>query len=319
MTYCLKDGPGLLPVLATQPQVANPNPILPTIHFTNPMKKLLFPALLTISAGLAIASPNKAYSQLMDACDRSYTIGEQTKTLAQLTDREFAQNNQNGCAMTPEKYEIVIYEMGLCTGSNPISGGTLDRTNCTATFTNSSGQTVDLAGSNSVTLDASNSSKPSPDTYTWGYMVMANTFGLIGSFKTADSTWMSTAGAIASSARTRSVEFTDTLTDFGSGNSCESSANATMSLGTMYAIVTDSDLNEDTTCSSNVITRLVGAFSPSSSYTISESTTAVKITFTVTDNGMSVIPDLFQGGARMFASGPFQMEITTIEQIQLQL
>ena len=93
------------------------------------MKKLILPALLTISAGLTIAFPSKAYSQSMDACDRSYTIGGQTKTLAQLTDLQFASNNSNGCAMTPEKYEIVIYEMGLCTGSSsPISGGTLDRT-----------------------------------------------------------------------------------------------------------------------------------------------------------------------------------------------
>ena len=119
------------------------------------MKKLLFPALLTISAGLAIAFPNKSYSQSMSACG----------DVSGLTDLQFAQNNRNGCAITPEKYEIVIYEMGLCTGSNPISGGTLDRTNCSATYTNASGQTVDLAGSNSVTLDASNSSKPSPNTY----------------------------------------------------------------------------------------------------------------------------------------------------------
>ena len=114
------------------------------------MKKLLFPALLAISAGLTVAFPNKSYSQSMDTCDAS-----------SLTDAQFASTYSDGCAMTPEKYEIVIYEMGLCTGSNPISGGTLDRTNCSATFTNSSGQTVDLAGSNTVTLDASSASKPS--------------------------------------------------------------------------------------------------------------------------------------------------------------
>jgi len=267
------------------------------------MKKLLFPALLTISAGLAIALPNKSYSQAMDACDAS-----------SLTDAQFASTYSDGCAMTPEKYEIVIYEMGLCTGSNPISGGTLDRTNCTATYTNSSGQTVDLAGSNSVTLDASSASKPSPNTYTWGYMVMANTFGLQGSITTSENTWRTTSTTAASSSSSSNGEFTETLTDFGSGNSCESSANATMSLGTMHAIVTDSDLNEDTTCDSSVITRLVGAFSPTTSYTISESTTAVKITFTVTDNGMSVIPASSSPfGVEMFGGGPFQMEITTIE------
>jgi len=285
------------------------------------MKKLILPALLTISAGLTIAFPSKAYSQSMDACDRSYSITDQntgltsTKTLAELTDQEFSQNNQNGCAMTPEKYEIVIYEMGLCTGSgSPISGGTLDRTNCTATFTNSSGQTVDLAGSNSVTLDASSASKPPANTYTWGYMVMANTFGLKGSMATGSNTWRTTSTTAASSSSSSNAEFTESLTDFGSGNTCESSGQATMSLGTMSAIVTDSDLNEDTTCSSNVITRLIGAFSPTTSYTITDSTTAVKITFTVTDNGMSVLPNPSSPfGVDEFGSGPFQMEITTIE------
>ena len=277
------------------------------------MKKLLFPALLTISAGLAIAYPNKAYSSAMDACDRSYTIRGQTLTLAQLNDMQFASYNLNGCAITPEKYEIVIYEMGLCT-SDPISGGTLDRTNCAATFSNSSGQTVDLAGSNSVTLDASSASKPPANTYTWGYMVMANTFGLKGSMATGDNTWRSTSTTAASSSSSSNGEFTESLTDFGSGTTCQSEGQATMSLGTMKAIVTDSDLNEDTTCSSNVITRLVGAFNPTTSYTITESTTAVKITFEVTDNGMSVLPNPSSPfGVDEFGSGPFQMEITTIE------
>ena len=143
---------------------------------------------------------------------------------------------------------------------------------------------------------------------------MANTFGLKGSITTSENTWRTTSTTAASSSSSSNGEFTETLTDFGSGNSCESSANATMSLGTMYAIVTDSDLNEDTTCSSNVITRLVGAFSPTTSYTISESTTAVKITFTVTNNGMSVIPASSSPfGVDMFGGGPFQMEITTVE------
>ena len=269
------------------------------------MKKLILPALATISSGLTLAFPNKVYSQSMSACG----------DVSGLTDAQFASNNSNGCAKTPEKYEIVIYEMGLCTGSSsPISGGTLDRTNCSATFTNTSGQTVNLAGSNSVTLDSTSSTKPTPNTYTWGYMIMGNTFGLKGSITTSENTWRTTSTNLASSSSSVNSEFTETLTNFGSGNTCESSASATMSLGTMSAILTDSDLNEETSCSSSDITRLVGAFSPTTSYTISESTTAVKITFTVTDNGMSVIPNSSSPfGVAQFGGGPFQMEITTVE------
>ena len=150
------------------------------------MKKIILPALITIAAGASIAFPSKAHSQTFNKCDRRYNIGNPPKTtLAQLTNQEFAQNNQNGCSHTPDKYEIVIYEMGLCTGaSSPIGGGALDRTGCTATFTNAAGQTVDLAGSASITLDAANATAPDPATYTWGYMVMKNTFGLKGSLAT---------------------------------------------------------------------------------------------------------------------------------------
>tara|TARA_B100001939_G_scaffold319443_1_gene307606 strand:+ start:38 stop:844 length:807 start_codon:yes stop_codon:yes gene_type:complete len=268
------------------------------------MKKLILPALLTIASGINIAFPTTAHSQMMSACG----------DVSGLTDAQFASSNSNGCAQTPEKYEIVIYEMGLCTGSSPISGGTLDRTNCTATYANAAGQTVDLAGSNSVTLDSSNSTKPTPNTYTWGYMVMKNTFGLKGSISTSQSTWRSTSNSMASKSSSTNADFTESLTNFDGSGGCDSSASATMSLGTMSAILTDSDLVEDTSCTSSNITRLVGAFSPTTAYTITPATTAVKMTFTVTNNGMSVIPNPSSPfGVAQFGSGPFQMEITTIE------
>ena len=267
------------------------------------MKHLIFPTLLTIATGLNIAFDSKAHSQMMSACG----------DVSGLTDAQFASSKSEGCAQTPEKYEIVIYEMGLCTGaSSPIASGRLDRTNCTATFTKLTGQTVDLAGSASITLDTSSGSTPSPATYTWGYMVMANTFGLKGSVTTSQSTWRSTSNSMASKTSNSNIEFTESLTNFDSPPNCDSSGSASMSLGTMSAILTDGDLVEDTSCSN--VSRLVGAFSPSNSYTITPSTTALKMTFTVTDNGMSVIPNPSSPfGVGQFGSGPFQMEITTIE------
>ena len=270
------------------------------------MKKVFFTTTVALASSLVFAPEGK--SQSFSACG----------DVSGLSDSAFASQNSNGCAMTPEKYEIVLYEMGLCTGgSSPISGGSLDRTNCTATFSNASGQTVDLAGSASITLGSASSTAPTPNSYTWGYMVMANTFGLKGSITTASNTWRSTSDSTASSTAASSAEFTESLTNFGSGG-CTSSASATMSLGTMSAILTGSDLTEDTSCSS--VSRLVGAFSPSSPYVITSSTTAVKITFDVTTDSvtggyagaMSVIPSQ-NGGVDQFGSGPFQMEITTIE------
>ena len=253
----------------------------------------------------------------MVACSRSGNIPSEQ------TDSAFATANSEGCSATPDKYEIVIYEMGLCTGSSPISGGTLDRTNCTATFSNSSGQTVDLAGSASITLDSSSSTAPSPNTYTYGYLVMANTFGLRGSLQTSQSTWVSTSDGSASNTESTAADFSESLTNFAAEEgACDSSASERMNLGTMSAILTDSDLNEVTSCSSSSITRLIGAFAPLTSYTITSATTALQITFSVTDTGMSVIPPFEANefgevnagdGVGEFGSGPFQMEITVIE------
>ena len=278
------------------------------------MKKLILPALITIAAGASIAFPSKAHSQNFNKCDRTYNIGNPPKTtLAQLTDQEFAQNNQNGCSHTPEKYEIVIYEMGLCTGaSSPIGGGSLDRTGCTATFTNAAGQTVDLAGSASITLDAANATAPAPATYAWGYMVMKNTFGLKGSLAT-QSTWRTTSNSMASKTATSNAEFTETLSNFDELPTCDADASANMPpLGTMTAMLTNSNLVKTSTCTD--VTRLVGAFSPTTSYTITPSTTALKMTFKVTDNGMMVIPNpQAPYGVAQFGSGPFQMDITVVE------
>ena len=266
------------------------------------MKKLLSATAFLFFASSLVCAP-EVKSQMSECGD-----------VSGLSDAVFAQQNSSGCSITPEKYEIVLYEMGLCTGSSsPISSGSLDRTNCVATFSDLNGQAVDLAGSASITLGAAASTAPTPNTYTWGYMVMANTFGLKGSITTASNTWRSTSNSTASSTATSNSEFTESLTNFGSGG-CTSSASANMGLGTMSAILAGSNLTEDTSCSN--ISRLVGAFSPTTSYVISPSTTAVKITFNVSagtnKGGMSVIPSN-NGGVSQFGSGPFQMEITTIE------
>ena len=279
------------------------------LNFTHSfVKKIIFASTFAFLASFLACAP-EVKSQSRSACG----------DVSGLSDVAFAQQNQGGCGITPEKYEIVLYEMGLCTGdSSPISGGSLSRTNCTATFSNVSGQTVDLAGSASITLSKASSQAPAPNTYTWGYVVMANTFGLKGSIETASNTWRSSSDSTASSTSTSNVEFTESLTTFsGSSGTCLSSGSASTNLGEMSAILAGSDLTEDTSCSN--VSRLVGVFSPTSSYAISSSTSALKITFDVATNtsegyigALTVMPSN-TGGVASFGSGPFRMEITTIE------
>lgn len=251
----------------------------------------------------------KAQSMSMDVCENASTM----------TNAVFASTYSSGCSATPERYSITIYEMGLCT-SNPISGGSLNKSTCTTTFESSGGQQVDLAGSASITLDESNATKPPSDTYSYGYMVMSNTFGLRGSLQTSTTTWVSDGtdftGGVNVADSGSAANFNDTLTSFGSGG-CTSSASATMSLGTMSAFVADSSLNQASSCTG--VARIVGAFAPTSAYTVTDASTALKITFNVTNKGMTVMPGTANIGGvptpvvSAMASGPFEMEITIVE------
>ena len=100
--------------------------------------------------------------------------GKYTKTAAQIG------NAMSFCTDTPDRFEITIYELGLCT-AQPIKTGsprTFSRDDCVVTMT-SSGSTADLANS-TVELPSMNGRSTS-DTYTHAYIILTNTFGLRGS------------------------------------------------------------------------------------------------------------------------------------------
>ena len=89
-------------------------------------------------------------------------------------------NAMTYCTDTPERFEITIHELGLCT-AQPIQTGsprTFSKNNCVVTMTNS-GVTADLANS-TVDLPSMNGRPPS-NTYTHAYIIITNTFGLKGS------------------------------------------------------------------------------------------------------------------------------------------
>ena len=100
--------------------------------------------------------------------------GKYTKTATEI------ENSTDYCTETPERFEITIHELGLCT-SQPIQTGTprtFSRDNCVVTMT-STGSTADLA--NSTGDLPSMSGRPPSNTYTHAYIILTNTFGLRGS------------------------------------------------------------------------------------------------------------------------------------------
>ena len=215
----------------------------------------------------------------------------------------------DGCATTPSRYEIVIYEMGLCT-SNPTASSSFDRSTCTSTLISSGGVTTDLAPGSTVDLGSSGGSLPEPGNYSYAYIVMANTFGLNVSYAASNGTTYasnSSGQAIASGTPTN---FTETLENFDGGGACEPTASASVTGGNLRAMLADGSLSRADSCTG--VTRLVGTFEPSSPIAITSSTSGLNVSFTVTDNGATITTNK-SGMPRYFNSGPFSPSFTVIE------
>ena len=215
----------------------------------------------------------------------------------------------DGCATTPSRYEIVIYEMGLCT-SNPTASSSFDRSTCTSTLISSGGVTTDLAPGSTVDLGSSGGSLPEPGNYSYAYIVMANTFGLNVSYAASNGTTYasnSSGQAIPSGTPTN---FTETLENFDAAPACEPTASASVTGGNLRAMLADGSLGRADSCTG--VTRLVGTFEPSSPIAITSSTSGLNVSFTVTDNGATITTDSAAFPTN-FNSGPFSPFFTVIE------
>ena len=283
---------------------------------TNIIKKLATPlALFSGLIGLSMIIPKPVQSA---ECASSGSL-----TGAQF---DSTYSSEGMCYGTPDRYEITIYEMGLCT-SAPITtttstNDTVDTdTNCTATTTTS--WTGDLAGS--ATFDMSGGTRPAAGVYTHAYIVLGNTFGLKGTYALTDggsttTTYYSNGDASGSTnvdsttGTATAVNFTETLTSFG-GGSCAYYGSEDFTTGTnpgtMTAVITNASKVVQTSCGSGV-KRIVGQFEPDTAFTISDSVTGMTVTFTVTNSGMSVIGSGSEAIDQL-GSGPFKARFTFIE------
>ena len=82
----------------------------------------------------------------------------------------------NFCTGTPDRFELNIYELGLCT-SNPITGTPKEfsKANCVESMVSTSplGELADLASATVNLPSAAN--RPANNTYTYAYIVIKNT------------------------------------------------------------------------------------------------------------------------------------------------
>jgi len=226
-----------------------------------------------------------------------------------------------GCRATPSKYEMIIYEMGVCT-NDPFANGTnvtMDKTSCNLVFVNPTGFTNDYAatiGSNVEMIGTS--TRPKNGTYKYPYIVLSTRMVVQGSFTNGSTTYYSNGEAITTSAGSAS-ELTDDLLNFGSSKCYSGYLDATVTNGTISAFLTNDGLTRaDETDYTNPdctgVTRIVGMMNLSAPFTISDKTVSFQYSFVLTDYGIQFFDDSSSDSVPdAFGSGPFSGKFTIID------
>ena len=274
---------------------------------------------LSIGFSIALSSLFPSYlkaEETPDLCkDVLGTLDTSTGAYSK-TASEIASQGTVFCAGTPDRFEITIYEMGLCT-SNPITGSpkAFSKTNCVESMVSTSGVTSDLAG---ATVDLPSASvRPANNTYTYAYIVIKNTFGLKGSLKISNGTggvhqYCSTSDGSSTSAAASCtpVNHTETLSSFADTFSPDFGPAEMPSGGEVSAILTDSSLVRAT---EGGVERLIGVFATNAGtpVVINDSVSGLEVELQVTDGGYGIEFNSNTGEVIDFGSMPFKPVFTT--------
>ena len=86
--------------------------------------------------------------------------------------------SEANCSFAPDEYTVKIYKLALCTSSptRPTTSDTYDVSSCVDVINSPDGQDVNLAAGSEMTL--SDVTRPANGSYSYGYILMANTFGI---------------------------------------------------------------------------------------------------------------------------------------------
>ena len=274
---------------------------------------------LSIGFSIALSSLFPSYlksEETPDLCsDVLGTFNSSTSSYSKSA-AEIASDGTFFCAGTPDRFELSIYEMGLCT-SNPITGTpkAFSKTNCVVSMVTAGGVTADLAG---TTVDLpSAASRPANNTYTYAYIVIKNTFGLKGSLKISDGSggvhqYCSTSDGSSTSAAASCtpVNHTESLTSFADTFSPDFGPAEMPSGGEVSAILTDSSLVRAT---EGGVERLIGVFATNAGtpVVINDSVSGLEVELQVTDGGYGIEFNSNTGEVIDFGSMHFKPVFTT--------
>ena len=233
------------------------------------------------------------------------------------------------CRGTPDKYGVTVFKMGFCkknpanpTGSLILEGlkPDYDLSSCTWAFESTTGETADFSVGGSVDLSKAASSSPTAGTYPHAVMLISKDFRIKGKYGPIAGQTFYTSDTFMES--TTDINSWDTtiapLKSFSGPNECVATTEGEAVVGgTISAylldsagtiLVSDSTTNTGAPCSG--MQKLLGVMNMSNDLTISDTTNGLKMTFVVTDNGMSVMTN--EGATQLIMnSGPFSVNFET--------
>ena len=285
------------------------------------IKKIIFA--LTFLGTISL-SQNKVNAEESPVCPDTSTT-----TITSIADGGddtsfYALTSGGFCKGTPDSYGVTVFKMGFCeknpanpTGSSVLAGSAPNYTTCTWAYENSSGEAANFSAGGSIDLTDTFASDPGVGTYPYAVMLISKDFLIKGKFgpvggKTyySTSTFQSSSTDIADYATT-----TAPLNTFAGSGSCEAyTEGEAVTGGTISAYLLNSSgtlLENDSSiseCSGQV--KLLGVMNMSSNLSITESTKGLKMTFVVTNNGMSVVTNS-EGDSIYLDSGPFSVTFDT--------
>ena len=235
---------------------------------------------------------------------------------------------KSGCEATPDFYEIVIYKMYLCTSTPTIPTVTAaaDLTNCSQIFNSDAGATANVAQNSDVDLTGTYT-RPPDGTYTHGYAMMDNTFGITASIQIDGSMDGQASGSgvfcrtvsgsgnhtkasgshtdesVCSATEVAAGKYTETLTHFGgSGDAWTRVADAAPTPGsTIKCLLVDS--NGHLAANEGEVVKLEGLVGFANAITVTPNTTSLTMSFNLGE-GMSLNS---AGADKIYmGSGPFE-------------
>ena len=276
--------------------------------FTKKSKKVFF----GISLLACATTPNIVNAYTPDVCKD--VLGTKSATgVYSYTATQIQQNNVTFCTDTPDRFELVIYEMGLCT-DNPLINTPIvfSKANCITSMTSSSGVTADLAGT-TINLPSA-TSRPASNTYTYAYIVIKNTFGLKGSIKINNGAGgfakycsKGDGGSTPSSINCVPLNHTEEIESFGNNFTPDFGPENLPTGGEVSALLATPSLVRST--SEAATERLIGVFA--APVTITDSTQGLQVELEVTDGGYGIQFDSNSGVPIDFGSMPFKPIFTT--------